>query len=54
MLLGGMSDDDASVDAIARLAERIRPDKVQINSVCALRRKPIALPVPAARLSGNP
>ena len=31
MLLGGISDDDASVDAIARLAERIRPDKVQIN-----------------------
>ena len=34
MLLGGMSDDDASVDAIARLAERI------------LRRKPMPCPFP--------
>ena len=50
MLLGGMSDDDASVDAIARLAERIRPDKVQINSVCRPPAETYALPVPAARL----
>ena len=46
MLLGGISDDDASVDAIARLAERIRPDKVQINSVCRPRRKPMPCPFP--------
>ena len=50
MLLGGISDDDASVDAIARLAERIRPDKVQINSVCRPPAETYALPVPAARL----
>ena len=49
MLLGGISDDDASVDAIARLAERIRPDKVQINSVCRPPAETYALPVPAAR-----
>lgn len=44
MLLGGISDDDASVDAIARLAERIRPDKVQINSVCRPPAETYALP----------
>ena len=36
------------VDAIARLAERIRPDKVQINSVCRPPAETYALPVPAA------
>lgn len=34
----------------ARLAERIRPDKVQINSVCRPPAETYALPVPAARL----
>lgn len=38
------------MDAIARLAERIRPDKVQINSVCRPPAETYALPVPAARL----
>ncbi|WP_303238228.1 radical SAM protein [uncultured Bilophila sp.] len=50
MLLGGVSDDDASVDAIARIAERIRPDKVQINSVCRPPAESWALPVSASRL----
>ncbi len=50
MLLGGMSDDDASVDTLARLAAQIRPDKVQINSVCRPPADASALPVPAARL----
>ena len=50
MLLGGMSDDDASVDTLARLAAQIRPDKVQINSVCRPPADARALPVPAARL----
>ena len=38
------------LDAIARLAERIRPDKMQINSVCRPPAETYALPVPAARL----
>lgn len=50
MLLGGVSDDDASVDAIARIAKRIRPDKVQINSVCRPPAESWALPVSASRL----
>lgn len=54
MLLGGISDDDASVDAIARLAERIRPDKVQINSVCRPPAETYALPVPGRPAAGNP
>lgn len=51
MLLGGISDDDASVDAIARLRERIRPrTRCRSTAYAALRRKPRPCPVPAARL----
>lgn len=50
MLLGGVSDDDAAVDAIARHAARIRPDKIQINSVCRPPAEAWALPVAAPRL----
>lgn len=50
MLLGGVSDDDASVDAVARLAARVRPDKIQINSVCRPPAESWALPVASARL----
>lgn len=50
MLLGGMNDDDASIDAHARLVREIRPDKVQLNSVCRPPAEHSAQPVPAARL----
>ena len=50
MLLGGVSDDDAAVGAIARHTARIRPDKVQINSVCRPPAEAWARPVDARRL----
>lgn len=50
MLLGGMNDDDASIDALARLVAEIRPDKVQLNSVCRPPAERSAQPVPAHRL----
>lgn len=50
MLLGGISDHDAAVDAIAAHAVRIRPDKVQINSVCRPPAESWARPVAGPRL----
>lgn len=50
MLIGGMNDDDASIDALDRLVAQIRPDKVQLNSVCRPPAERSARPVPADRL----
>ena len=50
MLLGGVNDDDASVDALSRLVCEINPDKVQLNSVCRPPADRNARPVPAERL----
>ena len=50
MLLGGISDGNDAVDAIAAHAVRIRPHKVQVNSVCRPPAESWARPVPAPRL----
>lgn len=50
MLLGGVNDDDASIDALSRLVGKIHPDKVQLNSVCRPPADRSARPVPADRL----
>lgn len=50
LLVGGISDDDAAVDRIAELSARIRPDRIQLNTVCRPPAESCALPVPAARL----
>jgi len=44
-LLGGMTASAAEVDKIGRLVERIRPDRVQLNTVTRPPAEDIALPV---------
>jgi len=50
MLLDGINSDDRSVEKIAGLVERIRPDEVQLNTVVRPPAEPRARPVTGARL----
>jgi wyosine [tRNA(Phe)-imidazoG37] synthetase (radical SAM superfamily) len=50
MLLAGMTAIAAEVEKIKRHLERIRPDRVQVNTVVRPPAKDFAMPVPADRL----
>jgi len=50
-LLGGVTAIEAEVDKIARLVDRIRPDKVQLNSVVRPPAETFALAVPPAEMT---
>jgi wyosine [tRNA(Phe)-imidazoG37] synthetase (radical SAM superfamily) len=50
MVVGGMNEDPAQIEKIASHVARIRPDKVQINTVVRPPAEPFALPVPEERL----
>jgi wyosine [tRNA(Phe)-imidazoG37] synthetase (radical SAM superfamily) len=51
MVLAGITDTPASVSAIARLAGRIAPDRIQLNTPVRPTFDERAAPVPAARLT---
>ncbi|NDY43431.1 radical SAM protein [Dissulfurirhabdus thermomarina] len=50
LLVGGMNDGPADVQALARAVDRIRPDRVQLNTVARPPAEADARPVPRARL----